>query len=289
MKIAIIGGAGRMGGWLARQLQVEGHEVILSDKDKNQLLDLQEELKVGIAVNSEAVKAAEAVIISVNIDAFEEVVKEIAPAVSPGQIVMDITSIKEFPVKTLQKYLPQAAILGTHPLFGPGAQNLASQNFVLTPTTEKEQMLAGKVQNYLQQRGARVTLMTPRKHDEMMSVVLGLSHFIAIVAADTLMKIGKLPQMKAIGGSTYRVLSTLVESVVTEDPELYATLQMKLPYAEEMEELFQMQAEKWSELVRNKDKAGFVKEMTALKYKYASHNDNFGQAYENMYKIMEWL
>ena len=80
-----------------------------------------------------------------------------------------------------------------------------------------------------------------------------------------------------------------MESVVSEDPELYATLQMRLPYVQEMEALFQMHAQKWAELVKNQDKAGFIKNMTSLKYKYASNNANFGQAYQNMYKIMEWL
>ncbi len=289
MKIAIIGGAGRMGHWLAGLLQQDEYEVILADRNREALQALQEEMKVTIASSAEAVKAADAVILSVNIDGFEEAVKEIAPFVTPDQIVIDITSIKEAPVEIMQRYLPQANILGSHPLFGPGAKSLASQNFVLTPTTEKEKMLAEKVLKFLQHHGARVTLMSPQKHDEMMSVVLGLSHFISIVAADTLMNIGNLQQFKAIGGSTYRVLTTLVESVVSEDPELYATLQMKLPYVQEMEELFQMNAQKWAEMVKSQDKAGFIRNMTNLKYKYASNNANFGQAYENMYKIMEWL
>ena len=223
MKIAIIGGAGKMGQWFTPVLQKEGHELILADHDKENLLVLQDELKIGIASNIEAVKAADAVILAVPIDNFEDTVKEIAPGINPDQIVIDVTSIKEAPVAAMHTYLSKAAILGTHPLFGPGAKSLASQNFVLTPTNEKENMLADQVRNFLMERGARVTLLTPQKHDEMMSVVLGLSHFIAIVAADTLVDIGKLQQFKAIGGSTYRVLSTLVESVVSEDPELYAT------------------------------------------------------------------
>jgi len=180
-------------------------------------------------------------------------------------------------------------VLGTHPLFGPGARDLTNQNFVLTPTNEKEDLLAHRVMLYLQQHGSRVTLMSPHKHDEMMSVVLGLAHYIAIVAADTLAEFENLAQLKSIGGSTYRVLTTLVESVVSEDPELYATLQMRLPYVQEMEQLFQMQAAKWGELVQNKDRQGFIKNMNALKCKFTKNNANFGQAYENMYKIMEWL
>jgi prephenate dehydrogenase len=261
----------------------------LADRVREDLLAVQENLKVPIAISTEAVKAAEAVILAVAIDSFEDAVIEIAPAVRPDQIVLDITSMKEAPVAAMQRYLPDARILGTHQLFGPGAKNLSSQNFVLTPTTEKEKLLAEKVRKFLHERGACVTLLSPQKHDEMMSVVLGLSHFISIVAADTLMDLGNLQELKAVGGSTYRVLTTLVESVVSEDPELYATLQMRLPYVQEMEDLFQMHAAKWAETVARGDKAAFINNMTALKYKYASNNANFGQAYDNMYRIMEWL
>ena len=221
--------------------------------------------------------------------ALKECIKEIAPYVRPEQVIVDITSIKESPVSLMHQYFGVANILGTHPVFGPGAKDLANQNFVLTPTDEKESNLAQKVRDYLQGKGARVSIMTPTEHDEMMAVVLGLAHFISIVAADTLSEIDRLPQMKAIGGSTYRVLTTLVESVISEDPQLYATLQMHLPHLVEVESLFQMNAAKWAYLVRNKDKQGFVESMAALKQKFAQNNANFGQAYENMYKIMEWL
>jgi prephenate dehydrogenase len=71
--------------------------------------------------------------------------------------------------------------------------------------------------------------MTPEAHDELMAVVLGLAHFVAIVAADTLSGTGKLKEFQAIGGITYRALLTLIESVISEDPALYAAIQMSLP------------------------------------------------------------
>ncbi len=289
MKIAIIGGAGKMGRWLTGFLQKEGNEIIVSDKDKAGLAKAVESLGVSAASSVEAIAQADIIVLSVNIDSFEQTVKELSPHIRPGQIILDITSIKEQPVDLMHLYLNKATVLGTHPLFGPGAKDVASQNVVLTPTNEAESALAEKVMNYLQKHNARVTLMTPHKHDEMMAVVLGLAHFIAIVAAGTLAEIGKQEELKAIGGSTFRVLTTLVESVISEDPELYATLQMKLPYVTQVEELFQVQTAKWAEIVKNQDRQTFVKQMTALKYKLASNNTNFGQAYENMYKIMEWL
>lgn len=288
-KIAILGGSGKMGKWFSRLLLKEGYEVTISGRDKAKLNAVQKELGVKSSTNIGAVRGANVILLSVNIDSVEEVVKEIGPYVKPEQIVVDITSVKKAPVEWMQRYLKTTNILGTHPVFGPGARDLASQNFVLTPTNQNEATLAKKVKSYLESRGARVQVMSPAEHDEMMAVVLGLAHFISIVSADTMATLDRLPQMKAIGGSTYRVLTTLVESVISEDPELYATLQMHLPGLANIESLFQKNTAKWAELVKNRDKAGFKDNMSALKKKFAENNTNFGQAYENMYKIMEWL
>ncbi|NIQ06914.1 MAG: prephenate dehydrogenase/arogenate dehydrogenase family protein, partial [Candidatus Korarchaeota archaeon] len=61
-----------------------------------------------------------------------------------------------------------------------------------------------KVRKYLETKGAKVALMTPQEHDEMMAIVLGLPHFIALVSADTLLSLDKLEQTKTIAGTTYK-------------------------------------------------------------------------------------
>jgi prephenate dehydrogenase len=166
---------------------------------------------------------------------------------------------------------------------------VASQNFILTPTNEEETALAQKVREYLETRQARVTLMTPRQHDEMMAIILGLVHFIAIVSADTLLSLGSLKQMEAIGGTTYKLLLTLVGSVLSEDPELYASLQMNLPGMPKIEELFQEKSKSWAELVTQKDRQQFVQRLNALRGKLKEENVDFERAYQNMYKILEGL
>jgi len=45
-KIAIIGGAGRMGSWFAKFFLENGIEVIVSDKNKEKLGQLSKELKM---------------------------------------------------------------------------------------------------------------------------------------------------------------------------------------------------------------------------------------------------
>ena len=278
-----------MGRWFANFLLKDGKEVVITGRNEKKLQEAKQQLGVNIATNVEAVKGADVILLSVSISSFEEVVKQISPFVQPKQIVIDITSIKVLPVEVMHKYIKTGLMLGTHPVFGPGARGITNQNFVLTPTNENEQTLAQKVREYLEAKGARVTLMTPQEHDEMMSVVLGLAHFISVVSADTLASFDKLPVMRAVGGSTYKVLLTLVESVISEDPELYASLQMSLPNLQGIEELFCRNAKAWADLVKSKDGQGFVKRMTVLKDRLEKSNPDFGKAYENMYKIVEGL
>ena len=288
-KIAIIGGSGKMGRWFANFLLKEGREVIITGRNEKKLLEAKRQLGVEVATNVEAVKNADVILLSVPIDNFAEVVEQVCPYTRPEQVIIDITSIKVFPVETMHQHIKTGLVLGTHPVFGSGARSLANQNFVLTPTDERERTLAQKVREYLETRGARVTLMSPLEHDEMMAVILGLSHFIAIVSADALLSFDKLERMKTIGGITYKALLTLAESVLSEDPELYASLQMNLPNMTEIEELFQRIGKTWVDLVKNRGRREFVERMNALRSRLEEGNPDFGKAYENMYKLVEGL
>jgi prephenate dehydrogenase len=272
MRVAIIGGSGKMGRWLANFLLKEGNEVIITGRNQTKLLEAKQQLSVETASNVEAVKRADAVLISVPIDNFEAVIEQICPYIRPKQVIIDITSIKVLPVETMHKHIKTGLMLGVHPMFGPGTKDIVGQNFVLTPTNEEERALAQKVRQYLEARGARITLMTPQEHDEMMTVVLGLSHFVAIVSADTLLSIDKLSLMETISGTTYKVLLTLAESVISEDPEFYASLQMSLPNMTEIEALFQKNSKTWAELVQNKDRQEFIKRMNILKNSFKKGN-----------------
>lgn len=278
-----------MGQWLARFLLDDGQDVIIADRDEKKLSANGQQSGIKIASNADAVKSADAVLLSVPISSFNEVIAEIVPHIQPKQVVIDITSVKVSPVETMHQYLKTALVLGAHPMFGPGASSLQNQNIVLTPTNQDENQLAQKVRQYLERKGARVTLMSPQEHDEMVAVVLGLSHFIAIVAADTLLNLDRLEQMQNIAGTTYKMLLTLVEGVVSRDPEFYATLQMSLPHMTEIEELFQKTTQTWADLVKRQDKPEFMRRMSQLRDRLEKEEPNFGRAYQNMYRIIEGL
>jgi len=289
MKIAIVGGSGKMGQWFARFLSKEGKQVTIIGRNERKLLKVKQQLEVEISTDVETVKHADVILISVPIDSFKQVVEQIAPHTRAGQVIADMTSVKVFPMETMHKHIKTGVVLGTHPVFGPGARGISNQNFVLTPTNEEERALAEKTKQYLEERGARATLMTPQEHDEMMAVVLGLSHFIAIVSADTLLSFNKFQGMREIGGTTFKVLLTLIESVISEDPELYASLQMSLPNMGKIDELFQKNSATWAGLVKNRDRQEFAKRMSALRSRLEKTDPDFQKAYENMYRLIEGL
>jgi prephenate dehydrogenase len=197
--------------------------------------------------------------------------------------------VKALPVETMQRHIQNGWLLGTHPVFGPGARNVTNHNIVLTPTNQAESALAERVKKYLEARHAKVHLMTPKEHDDMMAIILGLAHYIAIVSADSLSGFSNLKKMEAIGGVTYKVLLTLVESVISEDAGLYASLQVSLPNLPQMQQDFQQRCREWSELVANQDKAEFSRRMAAIRSKLEAGNPEFGKAYDNMYKIADNL
>ncbi|MBI2868207.1 MAG: prephenate dehydrogenase [Chloroflexi bacterium] len=285
-RIAIIGGAGKMGRWLAGFLTGEGKPVSIAGRRPEKLREVQARLPVEVASSAEAVRQADIVVVSVPPDSFEEVIREIAPHTRAGQTVVDITSVKSRPVAIMHRYIKEALVLGAHPLFGPGAAGLKGQNVVLTPTTEPETARANEFKGYLEARGAKVTLMTPEAHDEIMAIVLGLSHFIGVVTADTLLSSGKLAEAEALGGTTFKLLLTLARSVISEDPELYASLQTALPAAG-IEQRFLTKAGELAGLVGRGDSAGFARRMAALQKGF--DRDALAGAYRKMNRISEIL
>ncbi len=286
MRIAVIG-AGKMGVWFAKFFLAKDYDVVLADRKKEKLENLKDVL-VDLTTNfQEAVSDADQIFLCVSIDAIEEVVKIISPVMREGQVIMDIASIKEVPVKTMHEYIKTATVLGTHPVFGPGSHGLKNKAYVLTPTTPQEKAFAEKFKAWLEREKANVFVMTPKKHDELMSVVLGLPHFIGLVACETLLEQKNLPETKKVAGTTYRMLFTLAEATALETADLYANLQANLPELGKIEDLFMAKAQEWLSLIKKKDSVAMIERMEQLKKKLKENDSDFAKSYDNMYKMLE--
>jgi prephenate dehydrogenase len=286
VKTAIIG-AGKMGVWFAKFCKENGEQVILSDRKKEKLAKLGKELGIETADFVEAVRKADNVVICVSIDAFEEVVKKIASSVREGQTVVDICSVKEQPVEIMHQHIKKGLILGTHPVFGPGSPGVKHKAYILTPTNSKEEAFAEKYKGWLEKVGARVFIMSPKKHDELMSIVLGLPHFVGLVACDTLLDQPDFVETKKVAGTTYQMLFRLAEVTALENPELFSSLQFRLPDMEKIEKLFIEKAHEWLSLIEQKDSEAITAKMDSLKSKLTKTSRDYERSYEIMYKMLE--
>jgi prephenate dehydrogenase len=286
MKTAILG-AGKMGIWFAKFFKEKGDSIVLSDRNKSKLEKLQNELKIETADFAQAVLGADRVLICVSISSFEEVVKKISKSVHAGQIIMDVCSIKDFPVQVMHRYLKDALVLGTHPVFGPGSNGVKHKAYVLTPTNTEEEAYSQTFKKWLEAEGARVFVMSPKKHDELMSVVLGLPHFLGLVACETLLEQPNFSETKKVAGTTYRMLFTLAEATALETPDLYANLQMNLPEMRKIENTFLAKAQEWIDLIKQNDPQAIFDRMEQLKTKLLKVDKDFSKSYEVMYKMLE--
>lgn len=263
MKIAIVG-AGKMGRWFTRLFRREGYQVVVSDKNRANLSRIEDEPHVRIGDTKQAIREAHWILICVPISNFEEALEEIGSQVTANQTVMDICSIKDSPVKSMHKYIKTGTILGTHPMFGPTARSIKHQRFILTPTNAREREFAKTFKRWLEERQARVTILTPKKHDELMSLVLGLPHFLSVAIGHTLLSYADAMGSTEVAGPSYKKLLAQVKAAASQDPEFYSNLQMRLPKAVEIEALFCHQAQNLLEFVKQKDETAFARKMRAL-------------------------
>lgn len=286
MRVAIIG-AGNMGSWFAKLFRDEGYSVVVASRNQKKLQELGAKLKVETASFLEAINGADRVLICVSIPALEEVVKLISSQIKRNQILLDICSIKKYPVETLHKYFPDNLILGMHPVFGPGSTSLKNKTVILTPTNNAEKEFAKNFEQWLKSKDARVFLMSPEKHDLLMSIVLGLPHFIGLVACDVLLDQDKYLETKKVAGTTFRMLFTLAEVAALEEPELFYSLQSYLPEVVHLEDLFSKKASEWLKLIKKKDASAITHKMNELKAKLKKNIANYEHSYDVMYKMLE--
>ena len=141
----MIGGHGRMGALVARMFGDLGHQVIVADVDT--------ELSAG-----DAAAVADVVVVSVPIDATEDVIRAVGPRVRDDALLMDVTSIKEAPVAAMLAST-RASVVGTHPMFGPNVHSLQGQRVVVCRARGDE--WADWVVRMLQARGLSVQETTP--------------------------------------------------------------------------------------------------------------------------------
>src|SRR5688572_8701209 len=212
--VAVIGGHGRLGAVMVRMFGDLGHQVIVADVDTP--------LDAG-----DAASVADVVIVSVPIDATEDVIRVVGPRLREDGLLMDVTSIKEAPVATMLE-ATRASVVGTHPMFGPNVHSLQGQRVVVCRARGEE--WANWVVRMFQARGLSVQETSPAHHDRMMAVVQVLTHFQTQVLGLTLARLGtSLEDTLRFTSPAYLMELYVTARHFDQSPELYGPIEMRNP------------------------------------------------------------
>lgn len=267
MKILIIGGTGDTGRWFAKFYKKHGFTVVIWGINRKK--DVADDLGVMFADDLDLeIKTSDIVMISVPINITEKTISQIAPKMSSGSLLMDITSIKTGPMEAMIRYAPEnVEILGSHPMFGPSIQDIRGQIVILVPVPGKCKKWLPVIRSLYEENGAHIEMLNAREHDKIMAVVQGLTHF-AYISIGTVFQILKfdVARSRRFMSPMYDIMLDLVGRILAQNPYLYAMIQMN-PEVAKVHKAFIEQCNLMSETVRRKDIEGFV----SLMKKAAAH------------------
>ncbi len=240
--VAVIGGEGGMGRCMAGLFADLGHAVMVAD--------VSTEL-----TPVEAARSADVVVISVPIGVTEEVIRQIGPHVREDGLLMDVTSIKERPVRAMLE-ATRASVVGTHPMFGPGVHTLVGQRVVVCPGRGEE--WREWVRSMLSARGLVVTDATPEEHDRVMAIVQVLNHYHTQVLGLTLSRMGvPLERSLEFTSPVYLLELYVTARHFGQSPDLYGPIEMLNPATGEVTSAFRDAAAELGEILEAGDQERF--------------------------------
>lgn len=211
----IVGGAGRMGRWLARFLSAQGYETGVLDPAAAPEAD---------AWGRRELASADLVVCSTP----PATIVELYAAWSrkpPSGVVVDIASIKTpliEPIRALQ--LSGCRVASIHPMFGPSTVLLRDADIVICDTEDPE--ATATVEKLFQPTTAHVVHLPIAEHDRVMADLLSLAHAAALAFALALP-----PTEHPVRSSTFQALESLAATLVRESPDVYYEVQAMNPHS----------------------------------------------------------
>lgn len=207
-----------MGNWFARFLKANGYTVILTDKDGQTAKTLSKRYGFQFVSNQlEAASKAQVIILATPTKVTSAVLQQIAPAIKPTTLIVEISSIKRPIVGTIRKLQKKGiAILSIHPMFGSGTTTIKGRRILVV--TRPQNYEARRILSIFRMNGAGIIRCTLKKHDALASTILTLPHFINISLIETLKSLGvKLNEISLVAGSTFQLQLLLAEAIYNED------------------------------------------------------------------------
>jgi len=240
--VLVVGGDGAMGSVMGALFRELGH--------RTESLDLE-----CAKAPEELVPAADVVVISVPIAATEAVIQRIAPLVRPDALLLDVTSIKAAPLRSMLEVC-QGSVVGTHPMFGPGSASLLGQRVVVC--RGRGDVWHDWLVASLRACGLVITEAAADEHDRAMALVQVLTHFQTQVFGVALARSGvSLEASRRFTSPAYLLELYIAARHFAQAADLYGPIEMRNPATAEVTDHFQRAAAELAEILATQDQGRF--------------------------------
>ncbi|MBR5905302.1 MAG: prephenate dehydrogenase [Bacteroidales bacterium] len=218
-KILIVG-LGLIGGSYAQALKRQGYEVGAVTRSQDTIVYAlgQGLIDRGTTVpTADFVGAYDIVVFALYPHIFLQWIADYQQFIKPGALLTDVTGVKCSVVYEVQKALrPDLEFVGAHPMAGRevyGVRNANCEifkgaNYIVTPTDSNTEEAIRVIEQLGETLGfARLSRLSPEKHDEMIGFLSQLTHCIAVA----LMTCKNVEHMSAYTGDSFRDLTRIAK------------------------------------------------------------------------------
>ena len=250
----VIGGAGRMGDWMARYLDTVGYQVQVSDpSDRSTPFERVADWRVGLDQH-------DLIVVAVPLRPSNEILLELS-RLAPRGLVFDIGSLKR-PMREGLDALRGAGcrVCSVHPMFGPNEIGLSGRHILFVDVGHKEAVTEARA--LFAHTAADCVDLSLDEHDEVMAWVLGLSHLVNIAFASALAESGaRVPLLEQISSSTFNAQLKVAAQVVSENPHLYYEIQQGNSLTASVVDRFRASLDRLTTAVSEGEEAVFTEAM----------------------------
>ncbi|MCH8011288.1 MAG: prephenate dehydrogenase/arogenate dehydrogenase family protein [Candidatus Marinimicrobia bacterium] len=214
---------------------------ILSDDFKVKAFDIkQQEPQFGVEfVNLETILQEKIIFISVPIRDLKNVIMDIAPNLQKGTTVLDVCSVKVYPVTVMTEALPShVGIIATHPLFGPDSITIPNGHKIIMHRTRDVYNQFDFWKDYFASKAFEAIEMSPEEHDKLAAYSQGVTHFIGRILKETGIT---STEIDTVG---FRTLLDVIDQTCNDSWQLFCDLENYNPYSLRMMENLENSIEK---------------------------------------------
>lgn len=218
MRIAVLGGEGKMGRWLVSHFLTKKHSLVIADPDGTKRS--HESIVEYADDNISAVEAADIVFVSVPMESTSRVIQEIIPHMKTNSALCEISTMKTKVHATLRKITrSDIRLLSIHPLFGPNVGWL-DRRFALVPVKHVQMEL--ELLEFLFGE-SKVVFADAEEHDRIMALTLSLPYFTNMVLASIINE-EDIDLIEQLSGTTFAVQFMLTGSIMSHSSSFQRSL-----------------------------------------------------------------